>query len=467
MPPIRVPDGAPAATAWAQLSAPVPVRLAARVRLLARRAHTGWDAALLAAHTAVLSALSGERTVVSGYVPPAAGGSAAGAPRALTLALGDGTWRELVTAAAAAAAGPAGGAFETVLDLGHPEGEPAGESAGETAAPDRHTVLIAALRYGPQGPSLLLRFRTDVLDAEAAQRIAGYHVTALERLVSEPDAAARAAVLLSPAEYHQQIHGLSGRERELPGRRFHELFEEQAAARPTDIAAVHAGRSWTYAELNARANRIAHAVLARQPEPEAVVAVVTERNLDWLAAVIGIFKAGAAYLPIEPHAPADRMARTLARSGCALVLTEAGGPGHLEQAAPAGPELLEIAAAYAEDRPEHDPGVPVAPDQLAYLYFTSGSTGEPKGAMCEHAGFVNHLYAKIDDQGIGAGQVVAQTAPQSFDISLWQLVAALVVGGRTLIVEQDAILDVDRYLDTLEQGRSPCSRPCPPTWRWC
>jgi acyl carrier protein len=86
------------------------------------------------------------------------------------------------------------------------------------------------------------------------------------------------------------------------------------------------------------------------------------------------------------------------------------------------------------------------------LYFTSGSTGEPKGAMCEHAGFVNHLFAKIDDQGITEGQVVAQTAPQTFDISLWQLVAALVVGGRTLIVEQEAILDVDRYLDTVEHG---------------
>ena len=92
--------------------------------------------------------------------------------------------------------------------------------------------------------------------------------------------------------------------------------------------------------------------------------------------------------------------------------------------------------------PDGNLGVDVAADQLAYIYFTSGSTGEPKGAMCEHVGMVNHLFAKIDDLEISEGQVVAQTAPQCFDISLWQLVSALLVGGRTLIVEQEVILDV-------------------------
>ncbi|MDQ4021966.1 MAG: alpha/beta fold hydrolase, partial [Actinomycetota bacterium] len=94
-----------------------------------------------------------------------------------------------------------------------------------------------------------------------------------------------------------------------------------------------------------------------------------------------------------------------------------------------------------------------AADQLAYIYFTSGSTGEPKGAMCEHAGMLNHLYAKIDDLEIGEGHVVAQTAPQCFDISLWQLVSALLVGGRTLLVEQEVILDVQRFVDKIVDGR--------------
>ena len=211
----------------------------------------------------------------------------------------------------------------------------------------------------------------------------------------------------------------------------------------------------TYRELNARANRLARALLARGLGREGVVAVVTERNLDWLAAVLAVFKAGGVYLPIEPHFPADRIATMLSRAGCRLVLTEPGSTATLDQALSRCPEAqtLFIDAAYEEDHADSDLGVDVAPDQLAYIYFTSGSTGEPKGAMCEHAGMLNHLFAKIDDLEIGEGQVVAQTAPQCFDISLWQLVSALLVGGRTLIIEQEVILDVQRFVDTIVDGR--------------
>src|SRR5207248_1809238 len=188
---------------------------------------------------------------------------------------------------------------------------------------------------------------------------------------------------------------------------------------------------------------------------EGVVGVVTERALDWMTAVLAIFKAGVAYLPIEPHFPADRIARMLSRAGCRLVLTEHGSTATLDQALASLPGVatLSIAAAYAEGHPEGDLGIDVAPDQLAYIYFTSGSTGEPKGAMCEHAGMLNHLFAKIDDLGIGEGHVVAQTAPQCFDISLWQLLSALLVGGRTLLIEQEVILDARRFIDKIVDGR--------------
>jgi amino acid adenylation domain-containing protein len=119
----------------------------------------------------------------------------------------------------------------------------------------------------------------------------------------------------------------------------------------------------------------------------------------------------------------------------------------------AGVGTLLIDAAYHEDRPAGDLGLDVTPDQLAYIYFTSGSTGEPKGAMCEHAGLLNHLFAKIDDLKIGEGTVVAQTAPQCFDISLWQLISALLVGGRTLIIEQETILDAKRFIEKIVAAR--------------
>src|SRR5256712_13977083 len=120
---------------------------------------------------------------------------------------------------------------------------------------------------------------------------------------------------------------LAGPIRKLPDRRAHEVFEDQARARPDAIATMHGSRQLTYGEVNARANRVARALLARGLTREGVVGVVTERNLDWMAAVLGIFKAGGAYLPIEPHFPADRVARVLSPARCRLLAGRRGSPG--------------------------------------------------------------------------------------------------------------------------------------------
>jgi amino acid adenylation domain-containing protein len=317
------------------------------------------------------------------------------------------------------------------------------------------TVLWVGISQHGDQLVLRLRYRSDVLDADCAARIGGYHLTALALIAADPDAEHGRQSLLSAEERHLQLQGLAGPRRELPDRRFHELFEQRVAAHPDAVAAVHGDRQWSYRELNIRANRLGRALLARGLRREGVVAVVTARNLDWMAAVLAIFKAGGVYLPIEPHFPADRIATTLSRAGCGLVLTEPGSTTTLGQAldSMSGVQTLFVDAAYEEDHADGDLGVGVAADQLAYIYFTSGSTGEPKGAMCEHAGMLNHFYAKIDDLEIGEGQVVAQTAPQCFDISLWQLISALVVGGQTLLIEQEVILDAQRFVDKIVDGR--------------
>ena len=317
--------------------------------------------------------------------------------------------------------------FETVFD-----------SVGGDCQLAGDTVLRVGIWPHRGRVVLRLRYRTDVLDADGAARIAGYHRAALAQIAADPEAEPARQSLLSEEELRFQLEGLAGPHRDLPGRRVHELFEEQVRAHPDAIAAMHGEERWTYAELNARANRLGRALLARGLRREGVVAVVTERNLNWMAAVLAIFKAGGAYLPIEPHFPADRIAITLSRAGCELVLTEPGSTAKLAPAVDSlsGIQTLLAETAYAEDHGDGDLGVRVASDQLAYIYFTSGSTGEPKGAMCEHAGLLNHLYAKIDDLEIGPGQVVAQTAPQCFDISLWQLISGLLAGGRTLLVER-------------------------------
>ena len=436
----------------------VPRDLVAALRRLAGELAVPLSSVLLAAHAKVLAALSGEDEVVTGYAPD-------GEPLPCRLMVGPGSWRKLLLGAGRAESqllaharfpvadlraelGRAGPSFETVF-------RPVGGAPAGDAGLDGDTVLGVRLAEDGGRVVLRLRYRTDVLDADSAARIAGYHLAALTLIAADPDAEHRRQTLLSAEERHFQIEGLAGPRRELPGGRAHELFEQQVRAHPDQIAAIGGGRRWTYAELNAHANRLARALLARGLRREGAVGVVTERNLDWMAAVLAVFKAGGVYLPIEPHFPADRIAATLSRAGCELVLTETGSTATLDAALGSlpGVRVLFIDAAYAEGHADGDPGVHVAPGQLAYIYFTSGSTGEPKGAMCEHAGMLNHLYAKIDDLEIGEGQVVAQTAPQCFDISLWQLVSALLVGGRTLLVEQETILDAERFVDTIARGR--------------
>ncbi|WP_225826965.1 non-ribosomal peptide synthetase [Streptomyces naphthomycinicus] len=434
----------------------VPEDVAAAVRALVRRSGLPLSALLLAAHAKVLAALSGEPEVVTGYTA-----GVRGEPLPCRLAVPPGSWRALVSAAERAEAEVLAHREYPLDELRRELGvtEPSYEIVfGPLGAEEAHAGEgVLEVRWCERGGRLMLRvrYRTDVLDADGAARIGGYHLKALRLLAADPEADHTQQSLLCADEVREQLEGLAGPSRPLPEARAHELFEQRVRAHPRAVAAVHGERQWTYAELNARANRLARALLARGLGREDVVAVVTERNLDWLAATLAVFKAGGAYLPIEPHFPAGRIAATLSRAGCRLVLTESGSTRNLDEALATVPEAekLTVEAAYAEPHADSDPGVRVDAGQLAYIYFTSGSTGAPKGAMCEHAGLLNHLHAKIDDLGIGEGSVVAQTAPQCFDISLWQLVSALLAGGRTLLVGQDVIVDVERFVDTLVRGR--------------
>ncbi|MFI6492895.1 amino acid adenylation domain-containing protein [Streptomyces sp. NPDC050564] len=434
----------------------VPEDVVEPLRRLAEDLTVAFDSVLLAAHAKVLAALSGEREVVSGCVP-----AKGDRPLPCRLTTEPDSWRALLLSTHRAASELLSHKDFPVDDLRRELGltEPPFEAEFDPSGVEGDLAedTVLSVGFSDHGGRLVLRlrYRTDVLDADCAARIAGYHVTALALIVADPDAAHEQQSLLSADELRFQLEGLAGPRRELPDRRVHELFEERVRKHPDAVAAVHGERQWTYRELNSRANRLARALLARGLHREGVVAVVTERNLDWLAAVLAVFKAGGVYLPIEPHFPAGRIATTLSRAECALVLTEHGSTATLDHALDSLPGIrtLFVDAAYQEDHPDGDLGTDVTPDQLAYIYFTSGSTGEPKGAMCEHAGMLNHLYAKIDDLEICEGQVVAQTAPQCFDISLWQLVSALLVGGRTLLVEQEVILDIQRFVDKIADGR--------------
>lgn len=441
--------------------------LVTAVRRLAEEHDLAPRTVLLAAHARVLAALSGEKDMACGYI------AAPGGPvLPLPLSTEFGSWSALLAAAEhaetrllahhdfpvtalSAELDMAGPSFETVVDPTLVGPTPDGSSDatvvfGAVTGPGTSAVPLR-VSFGDATDRLVLDYRTDVLDAEAAARVAGYHRTALEQLTADLEADPARGSLVSAEELRHQIDGMKGPHKDLGDKRFHELFEERVRRHPDAVAGVHGDTVWTYRELNSRANQLGRSLLARGLTREDVVAVVTERNLDWMASVLAIFKSGGAYLPIEPHFPADRIATTLRRAETKFVLTERGSTDTLDVALQTLPGLSAtyIDAVYAERHDDSDLGIPVTEDQLAYMYFTSGSTGTPKGAMCEQLGMLNHLWAKIEDLGLGEGQALTEIAPQCFDISLWQLVAALLQGGRTVIVEQDVILDVTRFVDKI------------------
>ncbi|NHC52712.1 non-ribosomal peptide synthetase [Pseudomonas sp. AU8050] len=215
-------------------------------------------------------------------------------------------------------------------------------------------------------------------------------------------------------------------------RSYIELFEAQVAQHPQRIAASCLDQQWSYEDLNRRSNGLGHALIAAGVGLDQPVALLAERGLDLLGMIIGSFKAGAGYLPLDPGLPGQRLSRIIDLSRTPLlVCTEVCREQAIELLEGVDCQLLvweEIPA-----RGEN-PGVYSGPDNLAYVIYTSGSTGLPKGVMVEQRGMLNNQLSKVPYLNLSDADVIAQTASQSFDISVWQFLAAPLFGARVDIV---------------------------------
>jgi len=229
-------------------------------------------------------------------------------------------------------------------------------------------------------------------------------------------------------------------------------FARQAASTPQAIAVQEDGAAITYAELRARAESVAERLGARGVTPGAVVAVWGARGIHVVAGMLGVFRSGAVYLPIDPRWPQTRIQDVLRQSGTRVVLTPEEGTaiGVASRDDEAAWEVVPTAAVASAPAvvADHD-HASTAPADLAYVVYTSGSTGIPKGALVDHAALANHLDAKIALLGLGRDDRVAQTAAVSFDVSIWQCLAALLVGGRVVIVADGAVRDPEWLLGVL------------------
>jgi amino acid adenylation domain-containing protein len=314
--------------------------------------------------------------------------------------------------------------------------------------------LTLWMTEGREGLVGWMEYNADLFDRSTVRRMVGHLVRLLEELVVDPGRRISELPLLGEAERAQVLVDWNRTGRDWPWETgFLGLFAERVESAPDAVAAVSAGRSLTYAELSRRSGRLAGWLAGRGVGPESVVPILADRGLDFLAAVLGVMRAGAAYLPLDPNQPAPRAARVVVQSGATLLLA---GKGHTDrlQTAWEGEGAPEVVA--YENLLEGDATPPArrdAPDHLAYVIFTSGSTGVPKGAMLTHRGMLNHLLAKVEDLELTAADTIAQNAAQSFDISVWQLLAGLVVGGRVDIIPDEVAHDPARLLAETERER--------------
>src|SRR5579875_2709436 len=261
----------------------------------------------------------------------------------------------------------------------------------------------------------------------------------LEEMVACPDQRIDAFSLLLQEEEHQILNIWNDTYMPVPSQCFPQLFEEQVALMPTAPAVVQGDEQLSYDELNQRANRLAWHLRSLGVGPGSIVALLTQRSIDFLVAILGVFKAGGAYLPLDPAYPLARLNEIITLSGSRLLLATSDCQLLCLSLAQNGREIIQL-----EELSRHTPGeiwenppASATPRDLAYVIYTSGSTGKPKGVMIEHQGMLNHLYAKIEALGLTENDILAQTASQCFDISIWQFLAALLVGGRVQIYPDD------------------------------
>uniref|UniRef100_UPI000468DC27 non-ribosomal peptide synthetase n=1 Tax=Burkholderia sp. A1 TaxID=148446 RepID=UPI000468DC27 len=263
--------------------------------------------------------------------------------------------------------------------------------------------------------------------------------------------------LLDEAERHRLLVELNDSAVDYPRDRLvHQLFEDQVASRRRAVALEFEGETLSYDQLNRRANQLAHRLVALGAKPDDRVAICMERSPEMVVGLLAIMKAGAAYVPIDPSYPAERLAYLLADSAPIALLTQA----RLAPALPAGtlPTLVldELATAASLERESEENPDPAAlglrPDHLAYVIYTSGSTGQPKGAMNEHLGVVNRLCWARDEYALGAEDRVLQKTPFGFDVSVWEFFLPLLAGARLVLARPDGHRD-PRYLAELIEQR--------------
>ncbi|ASI68648.1 non-ribosomal peptide synthetase [Diaphorobacter nitroreducens] len=270
-----------------------------------------------------------------------------------------------------------------------------------------------------------------LFEAGTIERMAGHYVALLQALSDRPEQAVGDVQLLGEAEQQQlQAWGVNAT-RYSDAQPVHRLIERQARVHPEAVALLFGDEALTYAELNVRANRLAHRLIALGVGPEVKVGIAVERSIEMVVGLLAILKAGGAYVPLDPEYPADRLAYMVEDSGIGLLLTQSAVKDRLPAAE--GLAVLELDGLELADELAQNPEVAVHGENLAYVIYTSGSTGRPKGATIRHRALSSCMTWMQQTYSLTATDTVLHKAPFCFDVSVWEIFWPLTAGVRLVV----------------------------------
>jgi len=309
--------------------------------------------------------------------------------------------------------------------------------------------ITLAMTETPDGFTVSIEYIRDIFEHGRMERMAQHLRVLLEGIVANPDQRLFDLPLLT-VEEQQQLEQWNDTAQQFSSTLLvHQLFEQQAAARPNAPAVLFADQALTFSEINGRANQLARHLLSCGLEPEARVGVMLPRSPDAVVVLLAIFKAGGCYLPLDPDYPAERLAFMLENAGASLLITDESLRVQVPEQAP---PLITLAAAQLAGQSTADLESEVRSDQLAYIIYTSGSTGRPKGVAVEHRQLRHTLQSAQEVLKLTDADCLPSVASFSFDISLLELLCAPLAGGRCLLVSAPGALDANVATGVLREA---------------
>ncbi|MDX2704117.1 amino acid adenylation domain-containing protein, partial [Streptomyces sp. PA03-6a] len=302
----------------------------------------------------------------------------------------------------------------------------------------------------PAGLHGVITYATDLFDHHTAAGIAERFVRVLEAVTAQPSVLVSRIDILSPAEHHRVLEEWNDTTRQVPQTTVTELFETQVTRTPSAPAVVFEGVEVSYAELNARANRLARLLIDRGVRPEDIVALALPRSVDLIVAILAVHKAGAAYLPIDPGHPVDRITYVLSEARPTVLIADDATWESLRGVDAARLSLhdpllrQDLSGRAAHDLSDVERRSPLLLDHRAYVVYTSGSTGRPKGVVVTHRSLANNIAAVASEYGIDERSRVLGATAFSFDVSVQDLFMTLTSGAAFVLAADEDRVDLDR-----------------------